>query len=96
MQKRKSRRHQVAANARWRAAEARAELERAEGVPDREPMTDVRLPFSLPFAHLGWRDVRLEPRLGYISWRCVDEGTGEMLRWIAAQVPRQLGSRHLT
>jgi hypothetical protein len=56
-------------------------------------------------AHLGWCDVRLEPRLGYVAWRCVDETTGEvlackalgeMLRWISAQVPRQMGLRNLT
>lgn len=58
----------------------------------------------LPLAHLGWRDVRLEPRLGYVAWRCVDDVTGEvlcckalgeMLRWIASQVPRQSGRRNL-
>lgn len=104
MQRRKSQRHQIAAKARWRAAEIRAEAEHAAGIPDREPMQDIRQPFYLPFAHLGWRDVRIEPRLGYIAWRCVDADTdeviackalGELLRWIAAQVPRQLGIRNL-
>ena len=42
--------------------------------------------------------------MGYIAWRCVDEDTGEvlackalgeLLRWIAGQVPRQLGIRNL-
>lgn len=82
----------------------KADDERADGIPDREPLTDFRQPFCLPFRHLGWRDVRIEPRLGYIAWRCVDADTGEviackalgeMLRWIAGEVPRQLGIRNL-
>lgn len=103
MQRRKNR-HQIAAHVRWRAAAARAEHERTEcGIPDRPTWTDSRQPFALDFAHLGWRDVRLEPRQGYIAWRCVDadsgeviacKALGEMLRWIAGQVPRQMGSRH--
>ena len=101
MQHRKSLRHQHAANARWRMD--RAEHERQQGIPDRPAWTDNRAPFELPFAHLGWRDVRVEPRLGYVAWRCVDVATGdvlackalgELLRWIAAQVPRQLGLRN--
>lgn len=104
MQRRKSHRHQIAAKARWRAAEIRADAERADGIPDRTPLEDRRQPFTLEFAHLGWRDVRIEPRLGYIAWRCVDTETGdvlackalgELLRWIAGQVPRQLGIRSL-
>ncbi len=101
MQHRKSIRHQRAADARWRMD--RAEHDRRQGIPDRPAWTDSRAPFNLPFAALGWRDVRIEPRLGYIAWRCVDSETGEvisckalgeLLRWIAAQVPRQLGARN--
>ena len=104
MQRRKSHRHAKAAQARWRHAAVKAELERLEGIPDREPDADIRQPFCLPLARLGWLDVRLEPRLGYIAWRCVDADTdevlackalGEMLRWIAAQVPRQMGRRNM-
>ena len=104
MQRHKSRRHVIAAQTRWRAASVRADAERKAGIPDRDPPTDSRLPFDLNFAHLGWRDVHLEPRLGYVAWRCVDEATGEvlackalgeLLRWIAAQVPRQMGRRNL-
>lgn len=99
MQRRKSQRHQRAANARW----LKADREREDGIPDRQPMVEYRQPFVLEFRALGWKDVRIEPRLGYIAWRCVDEtgavlkcaALGEMLRWIAAQVPRQLGARNL-
>ena len=100
MHRRKSHRHQRAANARWR----RADAERAAGIPDRAALAEHRQPFYLPFAHLGWRDVRIEPRMGYVAWRCVDADTddvlackalGELLRWVAAQVPRQAGIRNL-
>lgn len=100
MRPRKSVRHQRAANTRWR----RADAERAAGIPDRPEIIEHRQPFYLPFAHLGWRDVRIEPRLGYVAWRCVDADTGdalackalgELLRWVAAQVPRQMGGRRL-
>jgi hypothetical protein len=49
--------------------------------------------------------VRLEPRRGYVAWRIVDDASGavlhcaaikEAMRWIAAQVPRQLGRRNLS
>lgn len=102
MQPRKSHRHQRAANARWRLR--KADQERDEGIPDRPALIEYRQPFTLPFAALGWKDVRIEPRLGYISWRCIDEATGEvlackalgeLLRWIAGHVPRQLGIRNL-
>jgi hypothetical protein len=102
MQQRKSARHQRAANARWRLR--KADHERADGIQDRTALVEYRQPFALPFAALGWKDVRIEPRLGYISWRCIDEATGEvlackalgeLLRWVAAQVPRQAGIRNL-
>jgi hypothetical protein len=105
MQPSKSRRHQIAANVRWRAAEVRADMERAAGIEDRESWPDNRQPFALPFAALGWRDVRIEPRRGYVAWRCVDaesgevlacKALGELLRWIAAQVPRRLGWRNFS
>lgn len=38
----KSRRHAHAARCRWRAAEARAEAEREDGIPDRERYIDPR------------------------------------------------------
>ncbi len=99
MQRRKkSQRHVNAARARWRAAEARAEAEREAGIPDREPIIDNRDPFTLPFKARGWRDVVIEPRLGYLTkWRAVDFKTREvlhsaalkeLLHWCADQLPR--------
>jgi hypothetical protein len=102
MQRHKSQRHVNAARARWHAAELRADQERAAGTPDRGPQ-DSRQPVMLALSALGWRDVVLEPRLGYVSWRCADAQTGEvlhcaaskeLLRWIAGQVPRLLAARN--
>lgn len=98
MQRRKSPRHVNAANARWRAAEARAQQERDEGMPDREGISDDRDSFPLPLKARGWRDVEIEPRLGYLTkWRAVDAETREvlhsaalkeLLHWCADRVPR--------
>ena len=102
MQKRKSQRHVNAAAARWRNAEARAQAERDAGIPDRTD-TDCRQPFALPLSAAGWRDLRIEPRRGYVAWRAVDVGTGEvlhaaalkeLLHWIADKMPRMLAARN--
>ena len=102
MQPRKSQRHQRAANARWRAAEQRAQAERDAGIPDRTD-TDIRQPFDLLLRAAGWRDLRIEPRRGYVAWRAVDAGTGEvlhaaalkeLLHWIADQLPRMIAARN--
>lgn len=102
MQRHKSRRHVNAANTRWRAV--RAQDERDAGIPDEPIIEDCRQPFDMPLSALGWRDVTLEPRRGYIAWRCVDTASGEvlhcaaskeLLRWIAAQLPRTLAARNL-
>ena len=69
MQRRKSRRHQNAARARWRNAEARAQAERDEGVPDREPLKDWRQPCVIDLRGAGGPLLTLEPRLGYLAWR---------------------------
>jgi len=99
----KSPRHVRAANARWRAVEARAEAERAAGIEDRTAYVDTRQPFTLPLGSAGGRDLRIEPRHGYIAWRAVDVTTGEvvataalktLLRDIAGELPRQLSLRH--
>lgn len=55
MQRRKSQRHVNAARARWRAAEMRAEAEREEGIPDREPIIDARQPFEMDLRTWGGR-----------------------------------------
>ncbi len=99
MQRHKSARHVRAANARWR----RADAERSEGIPDAPLYADTRHPFDLPLQHAGFLDLRIEPRLGYVSWRAVDAASGEvlhcaalkeLLRWIAGQVPRMLAARN--
>lgn len=57
----------------------------------------------MALAAAGYRDLRIEPRLGYVAWRAVDADTGEvlhcaalkeLLRWVAKQVPRMLAARH--
>ena len=99
----KSRRHVAAANARWRAAELRAEAERQAGIPDVPLPEEWRRAFLLPLASAGYRDLNIEPRAGYVSWRAVDVLSGEvlhvaalkeLLRWLAAQVPRMLAARN--
>lgn len=97
----KSHRHVAAANARWRVDKAQAE--RDAGIPD-EPMPDeFRRPFPLPLKSAGYRDLHIEPRLGYVSWRALDAETGEvlhcaaikeLLRWIARRVPRMQAARN--
>lgn len=83
---------------RYRASERRAQWERDDGIPDRETIPDNRDPFTLPFKARGWRDVEIEPRLGYLTkWRAVDAETREilhsaalkeLLHWCANQLPR--------
>jgi hypothetical protein len=91
------------ATTRWRAAEARAQAERDAGIPDLPIAQDARDPITLDLRSAGYRHLRIEPRLGYVAWRAVDVDTGEvlhcaaikeLLRWIAGEVPRQLGARH--
>lgn len=98
MQNRKSKRHQIAANARWLAAEQRAQAERDSGIPDREPVVDGRQPLSIDLRCVGGPHLTLEPRRGYMAWRQVDASTGAVLRCaalktlireIADSLPRQ-------
>lgn len=95
----KSKRHQRAANARWR----RAEAEREAGIPDEPIWSDTRQPFDLLLRHAGGRDLRIEPRLGYVSWRARDMQTGEvvhccalkeLLHRIADSLPRTIAARN--
>lgn len=101
MQRHKSKRHVRAANARWRAAEERAHAERDAGIPDVPVFDDSRRPFLLPLSYFGFRDLWMEPRIGYIGWRAMDPETREviycaaskeMLRWLALKVPKMLGA----
>jgi hypothetical protein len=97
----KSQRHVRAANARWRERDAQAE--RDAGIPDLPMPADFRQPFLLPLKAAGWRDLHIEPRIGYVSWRVLDAETGEvlhcaalkeLLRWIARKVPRLRSARN--
>lgn len=99
MQPRKSQRHQRAANARWRKAEA----EREAGVPDELAWSDTRQPFDLLLGAQGYHDLRIEPRLGYIAWRARRIDTGEVVRccalkellhWLADRLPRTIAMRN--
>lgn len=101
MQRRKSARHQIAANARWRAAEARAQAERNTGISDRAPMQDCRTPIALDLRPAGGPCLVLEPRYGYVAWRARDAESGEvkdcaalkeLLHRIADKLPRQMGA----
>jgi hypothetical protein len=61
------------ANARWRAAEARAQAERDAGTPDRPMLTDMRRPFDLDLTTWGGPRLHIEPRIGYIAARAIDQ-----------------------
>ena len=104
MQKCKSQRHVRAARARWRAAETRAAAERAAGIEDRPPLTDRRQPIALDLTSYGGPRLRIEPRLGYVAVRLIDEATGAVecmaiktaLHHLADRLPRTMGPRCLT
>ena len=93
---------QRAANARWRAAERRAQFEREDGIPDRERPTDGRAPLDLDLSTYGGPRLRIEPRPGYISCRATDIDTGAvrcaalktLLHELADVLPRTLSPRH--
>lgn len=101
MQRHKSHRHVIAAKARWRAAEARAAAERAAGIEDRPPMTDCRQPVTLDLTSYGGPRLRIEPRLGYVAVRLIDEDSGAVecaalktaLHRLADRLPRTMGAR---
>jgi len=96
-------RPRITSQQRYRAAEVHAQHERDDGIYDRPAFEDCRQPFALPLAAAGWRDLTIEPRLGYVAWRAVDTETGEvlhcaalkeLLRWVATQMPRMLAARN--
>jgi hypothetical protein len=102
MQRRKSPRHVKAANARWRNAERRAQAERDAGIPDRAAPADQRQPITFDLSSYGGRRLRIEPRIGYIACRVIDDETGEIidcaaiktaLHRIADALPATLGAR---
>jgi hypothetical protein len=98
MHRRKSIRHQHAANARWRAD--KAQRERDDGIPDRAPMTDARQPCVIDLRGAGGPMLTLEPRLGYIAWRQRDEAGAvtdcaalkTLLHRLADMLPRTLSA----
>jgi len=101
MHKRKSKRHVMAAAARWRAAESRAQAERDAGIPDRAPDRDQRQPITLDLCSYGGGMLTIEPRIGYISVRVMQDGAvvhcaamKQALHWIADQLPRTMGARN--
>lgn len=104
MQPRKSPRHVKAAKARWRASEQRAQAERDAGIPDRPALFDVREPLYLDLTSYGGSRLRIEPRIGYIAVRVIDETDGKVvlcaalktaLHRIADLLPRTVGYRNV-
>ncbi len=100
MHKRKSQRHQRAANARWR--DVKAQAERDAGIPDRPPIIDSRQTIDLDLTSHGGPRLRIEPRVGYVSCRMVDIDTGAtqcaalktLLHTLADNLPRRMGLRN--
>ena len=83
-------------------ATRRTAAQYAEGIPDRAPDTDMRSPIRFDLASEGYRDVIVEPRIGYVSWRMLDAQTGKciecaalktLLHRLADRLPRTLGAR---
>lgn len=88
--------------ARDAARQARADRERAAGIPDRPP--DTRQPFELDLRAVGGPHWRAEPRPGHLAYRVFDAQTGKLvmrappktiLRAAADQLARGLGVRNL-
>ena len=78
-------------------------LGKKNGRPPKPKRIDPRRPFLMPLKSAGYRDLHIEPRIGYVAWRALDADTGELLhcaalkellRWVAAQVPRMMAERN--
>ena len=87
---------------RW--AEDRAHHERSIGIPDREPLVDLRDVVPLDLRKHGGKEWQVEPRLGYTSCKVRDVETGKVefvgtmkqcLRWVSRQLAHLLGERAL-
>lgn len=92
------------AHCRWRAAEVRAQAERDAGIPDREPISDLRDALELDLRTHGGPRLLIEPRVGYVAVRVLDADSGRLIECaalktalhnIAARLPRRLGLRNL-
>lgn len=88
---------------RYNARARKAQCARDDGIPDRLPIEDTRETFELPLKAVGYFDLLIQPRLGYVSWRAIDKDTGtvlhgaalkELLHWIADRVPRYRALRN--
>lgn len=88
---------------RDRARLSRAAAARAAGATDPAPPEDTRQPFDLDLRGAGGRLLRIEPRMGYVSWRAVDAESGEvlhvaalkeLLHKLADDLPRWLALRN--
>ena len=98
----KSRRHQKAANARWR--EDAAQAQRDAGIPDRPPLTDARTAIEFDLRTYGGPWLRIEPRIGYIACRATDQETGAvecaalktLLHGLADSLPRTMSAKSVT
>lgn len=97
MQRRKSRRHVRAANARW------SKPQRREREP-RDPIMDARLPIVIDLRSWGGRLLRIDPEPGLIKGRMSDGEFGDeiavaalktLLHSAADALPRMIGWRRL-
>jgi hypothetical protein len=92
------------AQSRWRAAEARAQAEREDGIPDRHPAAEWRSTCIIDLRGAGGPLLTLEPRAGYVSWRAVDQAGNvidcaalkTLLHTVADALPRELAARRLS
>jgi hypothetical protein len=82
------------------ARDARAEAERAAGIPDRIS-EDFRTSCTIDLRGSGGPLYVLEPRRGYVAWRVVADGKvqhcaslKQCLHWIADQQERCMAMRH--
>ena len=80
--------------------DARAEAERAAGIPDRVD-GDYRTACTVDLRGHGGSLYTLEPRRGYVAWRVIDGGKvvfcgsiKQALHWIADQQARCSAMRH--
>ena len=104
MQKRKSPRHVMAAKARWRRAEERAQAERDAGIPDEPLPADARQPIDLDLRTWGGPKLLIVPRAGFIAGRALDDAgvvvecaaLKTLLHRIADRLPRAMAKQNFS